>query len=207
MPCVDPLSLLPAIRRSAWRLHARLPASVDHDDLVQAGMLRVLERQQRTQDDAAAYLLTVARGGMLDFLRAGDPLHHTERLRVRRLAEARDRVERRECRPAGLAEVAAEAGVRLDDAAQACDVALCGLEEAADVSADLPDPSEALAALRAVREAARRYQRLDPRWRTIVDDWLAERPQVETAAALGVTPGRVTQIRQQALERVTGSAV
>jgi DNA-directed RNA polymerase specialized sigma24 family protein len=130
VPCVDPLSLLPAIRRSAWRLHARLPASVDHDDLVQAGMLRVLERQQRTPDDAAGYLLIVARGGMLDFLRAGDPLHHTERLRVRRLAEARDRVERRECRPAGLAEVAAEAGVPIDDAAQDHDVALCGLDEA-----------------------------------------------------------------------------
>jgi DNA-directed RNA polymerase specialized sigma subunit len=107
-------------------------------------------------------------------------------------------------RAATFSEMAAEAGVPIEDAAQACDVALCGLDEAADVSADLPDPSEALAALRAVREAARRYQRLDPRWRTIVDDWLAERPQVETAAALGVTPGRVTQLRQQAVERIVG---
>lgn len=204
MPCVDPLSLLPAIRRAAWRLHARLPASVDHDDLVQAGMLRVLERQQRTPDDAAAYLLTVARGGMLDFLRAGDPLHHTERLRVRRLAEARERVERRLMRAATFSEVAAEAGVPLDDAAQACDVAMCGLDDAADVSADQPDPADALAALRAVREAARRYQRLDGRCQRIVDDWLAERPQVETAAELGVTPGRVTQIRQRAVERIVG---
>lgn len=204
MPCVDPLSLLPAIRRSAWRLHARLPASVDHDDLVQAGMLRVLERQQRTPDDTAGYLLIVARGGMLDYLRAGDPLHHTERLRVRRLAEARDRAERRLMRAASFVEVAAEAGVPVEDAARACDVAMCGLDEAADVSADLPDPADALAALYAVREAARRYQRLDSRSRQIVDDWLEERPQVETASALGVTPGRVTQIRQQALERVVG---
>lgn len=204
MPCVDPLSLLPAIRRSAWRLHARLPASVDHDDLVQAGMLRVLERQRRAQDDVAAYLLKVAMGGMLDYLRAGDPLHHTERLRVRRLAEARDRVERRLMRPVSFAEVAAEAGVPIDDAARDHDVALCGLDEASDVSADLPDPSDALVALYAVRDAARRYQRLDARWRAIVDDWLAERPQVETAAALGVTPGRVTQIRQQAVERIVG---
>ena len=204
MPCVDPLSLLPAIRRAAWRLHARLPASVDHDDLVQSGMLRVLERQQRAQDDTAGYLLIVARGGMLDFLRAGDPLHHTERLRVRRLAEARDRVERRLMRPVSFAEVAAEAGVPIDDAARDHDVALCGLDEAADVSADQPDPADALAALYAVREAARRYQRLDGKCQGILDDWLAERPQVETAAELGVTPGRVTQLRQRALERVVG---
>jgi len=204
VPCVDPLSLLPAIRRAAWRLHARLPASVDHDDLVQAGMLRVLERQQRAQDDHAGYLLAVAWGGMLDFLRAGDPLHHTDRLAVRRLSAARDRVEQRECRPARLAEVAAEAGVKIEDAAQTHDVTICAFEDADDVSADLPDPSDVLAALQAVREAVIRYQRLDPRWRAIVDDWLAERPQVETASALGVTPGRVTQIRQQAFERVVG---
>jgi len=204
VPCVDPLSLLPAIRRSAWRLHARLPASVDHDDLVQAGMLRVLERQQRTPDDTAGYLLIVARGGMLDFLRAGDPLHHTERLRVRRLAEARDRVERRLMRPVSFAEVAAEAGVPVEEAAQTHDVTLCAFEDADDVSADQPDPADALAALYAVREAARRYQRLDGRCQRIVDDWLAERPQVETAAELGVTPGRVTQIRQRAVERIVG---
>jgi len=72
------------------------------------------------------------------------------------------------------------------------------------VSADLPDPAEALAALYAVREAMRRYQRLDSRSRQIVDDWLEERPQVETAAALGVTSGRVTQIRQKAVERIVG---
>lgn len=204
MPCVDPLSLLPAIRRAAWRLHARLPASVDHDDLVQAGMLRVLERQQRAQDDPAGYLLAVAWGGMIDFLRAGDPLHQTGRLRVRRLAEARERVERRVMRSATLAEVAAEAGVPIDDAARDHDVALCGLDEAADVSADQPDPADALAALYAVREAARRYQRLDGKCQGILDDWLAERPQVETAAELGVTPGRVTQLRQRAVERIVG---
>lgn len=201
MPCVDPLSLLPSVRWLAWQTGA----VTETDDLVQVGMLGVIEALRRADGDVPmSYLVACARGAMLDYLRTLDPLSRSERRRVRMLERARDRVERRECRPAGLAAVAAEAGVPIDDAAQACDVALCGLDEAADVSADLPDPSEALAALRAVREAARRYQRLDPRWRTIVDDWLAERPQVETAAALGVTPGRVTQIRQQAVERIVG---
>ena len=201
MPCVDPLSLLPSVRWLAWQTGA----VTETDDLVQVGMLGVLEALRRADGDVPmSYLVACARGAMLDYLRALDPLSRSERRRVRMLERARDRAERRLMRAATLSEVAAEAGVPIDDAAQACDVALCGLDEAADVSADLPDPSEALAALRAVREAARRYQRLDPRWRTIVDDWLAERPQVETAAALGVTPGRVTQIRQQAVERIVG---
>lgn len=201
MPCVDPLSLLPSVRWLAWQTGA----VTETDDLVQVGMLGVLEALRRAEGDVpVSYLVSCARGAMLDYLRALDPLSRSERRLVRALDRARDRVERRACRPAGLAEVAAEAGVRLDDAAQACDVAMCGLDEAADVSADLPDPSEALAALYAVREAARRYQRLDSRSRQIVDDWLEERPQVETASALGVTPGRVTQIRQRAVERIVG---
>lgn len=201
MPCVDPLSLLPSVRWLAWQTGA----VTETDDLVQVGMLGVLEALRRAEGDVpVSYLVACARGAMLDYLRTLDPLSRSERRRVRMLERARDRVERRMMRAASIAEVAAEAGVRLDDAAQACDVAMCGLDEAADVSADLPDPADALAALYAVREAIVRYQRLDARWRTIIDDWLDERPQVETAEALGVTSGRVTQLRQRAVERIVG---
>ena len=93
MPCVDPLSLLPAIRRSAWRLHARLPASVDHDDLVQAGMLGILEAAGRAEgESSAAFLMLRARGAMLDYLRSMDYLTIHERRKVRALDRARDRV-------------------------------------------------------------------------------------------------------------------
>lgn len=201
MPCVDPLSLLPSVRWIAWQTGA----VTETDDLVQVGMLGVLEALRRAEGDVSvSYLVACARGAMLEYLRALDPLSRSERRLVRVLERARDRVERRACRPARLAEVAAEAGVPIKDAARACDVSLCGLDEAADVSADQPDPADALAALYAVREAARRYQRLDGKCQGILDDWLAERPQVETAAALGVTPGRVTQLRQRAVERVVG---
>ncbi len=201
MPCVDPLSLLPSVRWLAWQTGA----VTETDDLVQVGMLGVLEALRRSEGDVSvSYLVACARGAMLDYLRTLDPLSRSERRLVRVLERARDRVERRAMRPASLAEVAAEAGVSVADAAAACDVWPCALDFALDVRSDQPAPDEALAALHAVREAIVRYQRLDARWRTIIDDWLDERPQTETAAALGVTSGRVTQIRQQALERVVG---
>lgn len=204
MQSVDPVSLLPSVRWLAWQSGA----VTETDDLVQVGMLGVLEALRRSEGDVSvSYLVACARGAMLDYLRTLDPLSRSERRLVRVLERARDRVERRAMRPASLAEVAAEAGVSVADAAAACDVWPCALDFALDVRSDQPAPDEALAALHAVREAIVRYQRLDARWRTIIDDWLDERPQTETAAALGVTSGRVTQIRQQALERVTGSAV
>ena len=201
MQSVDPVSLLPSVRWLAWQSGA----VTETDDLVQVGMLGVLEALRRSEGDVSvSYLVACARGAMLDYLRTLDPLSRSERRLVRVLERARDRVERRAMRPASLAEVAAEAGVSVADAAAACDVWPCALDFALDVRSDQPAPDEALAALHAVREAIVRYQRLDARWRTIIDDWLDERPQTETAAALGVTPGRVTQIRQQALERVVG---
>lgn len=204
MQSVDPLSLLPDVRRLAWQTGAVTETA----DLVQVGMIGVLEALRRAEGDVSvSYLVACARGAMLEYLRGLDPLSRSERRLVRVLERARDRVERRAMRPASLAEVAAEAGVSVADAAAACDVWPCALDFALDVCSDQPAPDEALAALHAVREAIVRYQRLDARWRTIIDDWLDERPQTETAAALGVTSGRVTQIRQQALERVAGSAV
>ncbi|HQO29857.1 MAG TPA: sigma-70 family RNA polymerase sigma factor [Accumulibacter sp.] len=201
MQSVDPVSLLPSVRWLAWQSGA----VTETDDLVQVGMLGVLEALRRSEGDVSvSYLVACARGAMLDYLRTLDPLSRSERRLVRVLERARDRVERRAMRPASLAEVAAEAGVSVADAAAACDVWPCALDFALDVRSDQPAPDEALAALHAVREAIVRYQRLDARWRTIIDDWLDERPQTETAAALGVTSGRVTQIRQQALERVVG---
>lgn len=201
MQSVDPVSLLPSVRWLAWQSGA----VTETDDLVQVGMLGVLEALRRSEGDVSvSYLVACARGAMLDYLRTLDPLSRSERRLVRVLERARDRVERRAMRPASLAEVAAEAGVSVADAAAACDVWPCALDFALDVRSDQPAPDEALAALHAVREAIVRYQRLDARWRTIIDDWLDERPQTETAAALGVTSGRVTQIRQKAVERIVG---
>lgn len=198
---IDPLSLLPSVRWLAWQTGA----VTETDDLVQVGMLGVLEALRRAEGDVpVSYLVACARGAMLDYLRSIDPLSRSERRRVRALERAHDRVERRECRPARIAEVAAEAGMPIEDAARTHDVALCGLDEADEVVADLPDPSDAVAGLQAVREAVVRYQRMPERWRTIVEEWLDERPQVETAASLGVTSGRVTQLRGEALARICG---
>ena len=44
----------PLVRRLALQLIAKLPASVDLDDLIQAGMMGLLEAASRYQDDQGA---------------------------------------------------------------------------------------------------------------------------------------------------------
>jgi RNA polymerase sigma factor FliA len=66
----------PMVRRMALQLIARLPASVELDDLIQVGMMGLLDAAEKYQDDQGAKFETYAsqriRGAMLDELRAND---------------------------------------------------------------------------------------------------------------------------------------
>jgi RNA polymerase sigma factor FliA len=66
----------PLVRRLALQLIAKLPASVELDDLIQVGMMGLLDAANRYQDDRGAKFETYAsqriRGAMLDELRAND---------------------------------------------------------------------------------------------------------------------------------------
>ena len=66
----------PLVRKLALQLIAKLPASVELDDLVQVGMMGLLDAAEKYQDDQGAKFETYAsqriRGAMLDELRAND---------------------------------------------------------------------------------------------------------------------------------------
>lgn len=66
----------PMVRRMALQMIARLPASVELDDLIQAGMLGLLDASKRYKDNLGAKFETFAsqrvRGAMIDELRAND---------------------------------------------------------------------------------------------------------------------------------------
>src|SRR5690606_1187085 len=66
----------PLVRRLALQLVARLPANVELDDLMQAGMMGLLNavRRYEVQNDAKfeTYATTRVRGAMLDELRSQD---------------------------------------------------------------------------------------------------------------------------------------
>lgn len=82
----------PLVRRLALQMIAKLPASVDLDDLIQAGMLGLLDAANRYQDDQGAKFETYAsqriRGAMLDELRANDWVSRGLRQSSRSVAKA-----------------------------------------------------------------------------------------------------------------------
>jgi len=108
---------MPLVKRVAYHLMARMPNSVQLDDLVQAGMVGLLEAMQNYDASKGASFETYARirirGSMIDEVRRGDWTPRSVYHKARRLAEAMHAVENREQRAAQDEEVAAELGVDL----------------------------------------------------------------------------------------------
>lgn len=80
---------LPLVKRLAGQLMARLPASVEADDMVQAGLIGLMDAVNRFEEGQGvrfeAYAAQRIRGAMLDELRAGDWLPRSLRRNQREI--------------------------------------------------------------------------------------------------------------------------
>ncbi|MBG6077840.1 RNA polymerase sigma factor for flagellar operon FliA [Polaromonas sp. CG_9.11] len=102
----------PLVRRLALQLISRLPANVDLDDLIQAGMIGLLDASSRYQDDQGAKFETYAgqriRGAMLDELRANDWVSRGLRQTSRSVSKAIQSQEQKRGRHPTEGEIAEE---------------------------------------------------------------------------------------------------
>jgi RNA polymerase sigma factor for flagellar operon FliA len=109
----------PLVKRIAHHLLARLPASVLVDDLIQAGMIGLLEASKNFDGSKGASFETFAgiriRGAMLDEIRKGDWTPRSVHKNSRSITEAINQVERITGRDARDAEVAEYMGVTLGE--------------------------------------------------------------------------------------------
>ncbi|MGI9328845.1 MAG: RNA polymerase sigma factor FliA, partial [Pseudomonadales bacterium] len=105
------------VRRIALHLTARLPNSVQTDDLIQAGMIGLLEAAQKFEPDRGASFTTYAgiriRGAMVDEVRRGDWAPRSVHKNARRISRAIAELEKRNGQSADDGEVAASLGIDL----------------------------------------------------------------------------------------------
>ncbi|MFP4138191.1 MAG: RNA polymerase sigma factor FliA [Halomonas sp.] len=110
---------LPLVRRQALALQVRLPASIELDDMIQAGTVGLLEALTRYQAGQGASFATFAsqriRGAMLDELRTRDWLPRSVRRSARAMDEAIRQLEQRYGRPPEENEIAQELGMPLEE--------------------------------------------------------------------------------------------
>ena len=97
-------NFLPMVRKLAWYYEGSCGASLDIDDLLQAGMIALTECAQRHdrpgEDGFAAYAKMRVRGAMIDLLRTQSPHARGAAGQRRRIEAATDRLH-----PAGAGTV------------------------------------------------------------------------------------------------------
>jgi RNA polymerase sigma factor for flagellar operon FliA len=109
----------PLVRRIAHHLSGRLPACIRIEDLVQSGMIGLIEAVRNFDAARGASLVTYAsiriRGAMLDEVRRNDWVPRSVARRSRRLVETIKRLEREAGRAASDEEIAKAMDLSLED--------------------------------------------------------------------------------------------
>ena len=109
----------PLVKRIAFLLMAKLPASVDVDDLIQNGMIGLLDAVGRYEQGLGAQFETYAaqriRGAMLDGLRENDWLPRSARREMRLVEAAIRKLEHEHGRPPSEGELAQALDMSLAD--------------------------------------------------------------------------------------------
>lgn len=108
----------PLVKRIAYHMMARLPASVEVDDLIQVGLIGLMDAVARFDGTQGAQFESYAtqriRGSMLDELREADWLPRHVRQKSRQIEAAIHRLEQRNGKAPSEQEISAELGMPLD---------------------------------------------------------------------------------------------
>jgi RNA polymerase sigma factor FliA len=208
---------LPLVKRIAYHLVSRLPASVQVDDLIQAGLIGLMDAAAHYDPALGASFETYAgirvRGAMLDEIRRYDWVPRSVHRKARAVAQAMREVEQTQGRDADDAEVAKQLGISLDEYYQIVQDAAAGRLFSIDaeegeaisdtLSDDRPGPEAALADADFRRGLAAAIGGLPERERLVLALYYDEELNLrEIGQVLGVSESRVCQIHSQALVRL-----
>lgn len=207
------------VRRIALHLAARLPSHVDLDDLIQAGVIGLLEAARHYSGERGASFETYAgiriRGAMLDELRHTDWAPRSVHRRQREVSDAIRKIEQQTGREARDAEIAERLALPLgeyhdivQDAARCQVISLDAQRDEDDGEAmDYADPGAGPADLLQRDEfraaLAEAIAGMPERERLVMSLYYDDELNLkEIGAVLDVSESRVCQIHGQALLRL-----
>jgi RNA polymerase sigma factor for flagellar operon FliA len=221
LPPVDELVLKHGelVKRIAYHVVSRLPAHIEVDDLIQAGMIGLLNAAQNFTPTKGANFETYAgiriRGAMLDEARRSNWTPRSTFRNAKQVSQAIRAIENRTGRDAKAQEIADALGVGLDEYHRMVESAassrilsyeqLAGDPERASLLPDAPeDGPEAMLEEDQFREAvAQAIASLPERERLVLSLYYDQELNLrEIGQVLEVSESRVCQIHGQAVLRI-----
>jgi RNA polymerase sigma factor for flagellar operon FliA len=212
------------VKRIAYHLMTRLPPTVQVDDLVQSGMIGLLEAARNYDPSQGASFETYAgiriRGAMLDEIRKGDWAPRSLHRKVRAISKAVADIEARHGRDARDTEVAEEVGMSLDEyyhtLQDATGYRVFSFEDlpageegmTESLTGKIPEPLANVENALFKQALADAIAGLPERERLVMSLYYKEELNLrETGEVLGVSESRVCQIHSQALIRLKSRMV
>jgi RNA polymerase sigma factor for flagellar operon FliA len=204
------------VRKIAWHTHARVSTALDIEELVQIGMVSLIEAARTFEDRGHAAFATYAtvriRGGMIDALRKQATMCRSALRRRRELNAARDLLAGRLGRPATDAELAGHLGIALGELQEAVQATQGVRYESIDdiysdhsiwFAAEEPDAFDQLQSREMRAALVEAIRRLPEREAMVLQLYFVEELNLEEIGqVLGVGAARVCQIKKAALAKV-----
>jgi RNA polymerase sigma factor for flagellar operon FliA len=213
---------LPQVKRIVHRIAVHLPSTIDIDDLMNVGVIGLIQAVDRYDPKRDNKFMTYAifriKGAVLSELRSRDFLSRSNRRKIRDLENTFLKLEQKFGREVDDFEVAEELGVSVDKVfrtKQMSNISFISFEELGYSSRDekeklmnyLVNNEEdalTLTRLKEIKEAvARAIEQLPEKERLVISlYYLEELTMKETGKVLNITESRVSQIHSQAVRRL-----
>ncbi|MGV6816988.1 MAG: RNA polymerase sigma factor FliA [Thiotrichales bacterium] len=209
----------PLVKKIVLHLQARLPDSVQTDDLIQAGMIGLMEACKSFDASKGASFETYAgiriRGAVIDEVRTSDWTPRSVSKNIREIAEAIQQVEARTGKKATDRDIAAQLEIPLEQyhkiSREAAAARLTSTDELVDedgrayyeVPSPDQDPGQKLLEEDRKKSLATAISQLPEKEKLVMSLYYQEELNLkEIGAVLGVSESRVSQIHGQALARI-----
>lgn len=204
------------VRKIAWHLHGRVGRMAEIDDMLQVGYMGLVDASKRYTPrqgaSFAAYAAIRIRGSIIDYLRASSSLCRATIVMQQKVRAATARLEQQLLRMPEKAELAAEMGISVEELqdwqTQFGASQIKSLDEVytdhsmlfSDATRSVEDKMQHDEMRGMLRRA---LERLPEREALVLQLYFVEELNVyEIAEILGVTTGRVSQIKKAAVGRL-----
>ncbi len=207
----------PLVKRIAHHLLARLPSVIQAEDLIQAGMIGLIEAARNFDEQKGASFVTYAgiriRGSMLDEIRKGDWAPRSVHKNTRRVAAAMRKVENETGKDARDTDVAKTLGIGLEEYHQILQDSNCSrifafddigiTEDAFDFPNPISGPLEGIQREDFKEKLSCEISKLPDREKLVLALYYDEELNLrEVGEVLGVSESRISQIHSQAMVRL-----